>query len=82
MCEAGVDSTDPKAMFSYARVLEDGRGCDGDEDLASSFASAAVPKLLELAVAGDPTAQFYMGEAYYNGLGVEDSEGIAMWFYR
>lgn len=79
--DPAAPTADVRALFSYARVLEDGRGVEADAEKCETLAQAAMPRLVEMAVAGDHAAQFCCGEAHYNELGAPDKPRIAkMWF--
>jgi len=80
--DPAAPTADVRALFSYARVLEDGRGVDGDAEKCEALARAAIPRLLEMAICGDHAAQFCCGEAHYNSLGAEDNQRIAKMWYR
>lgn len=74
--------TDAKAAFYLARCMEEGVGCDGDAAVAERLYREAVPLLTPLAVAGDPIAQFALGECYYNGNGVEEDDTVGKMWYK
>jgi hypothetical protein len=79
---------DPKAAFYLARCIDGGVGCDNDNDNdtvldeAEELFRALVPLLTPLAVAGDPAAQFALGECYYNGSGVDEDEVAGKMWYK
>ncbi|MDH3270302.1 MAG: sel1 repeat family protein [Gemmatimonadota bacterium] len=79
----GSDGSDPLARMWIARVHSRGRMTfERDEARAAALAAEVITEVRSLAAAGDVEAQFLMGTAYDEGLGVRTDYGEAMRWYR